>query len=197
VIYRNATVPTRLGIGTAGQVLTVNGGATAPQWSTPAAATSGLTLITTGTITATTSLSINSCFSATYDFYKILISTDAAAANQQTYLRMRVSGTDTTTSTYIRQNLEGDGATASAARSTDTAFPLMYQGISPGYASATIDIFNPFLTKPTQIQSNNLGGTWIDLFYGAQTGSTSYDGFTIYAGGNFTGKVKVYGYQNS
>ena len=36
IIYRNATVPVRLGIGTAGQVLTVNSGATAPQWSTPA-----------------------------------------------------------------------------------------------------------------------------------------------------------------
>ena len=38
IIYRNATVPVRLGIGTAGQVLTVNSGATAPQWSTPATA---------------------------------------------------------------------------------------------------------------------------------------------------------------
>jgi hypothetical protein len=36
IIYRNATVPTRLGIGTAGQVLTVNSGATAPEWATPA-----------------------------------------------------------------------------------------------------------------------------------------------------------------
>jgi hypothetical protein len=35
-LYRNATVPVRLGIGTAGQVLTVNSGATAPEWSTPA-----------------------------------------------------------------------------------------------------------------------------------------------------------------
>jgi hypothetical protein len=35
IIYRNATVPTRLGIGTAGQVLTVNTGATAPEWKTP------------------------------------------------------------------------------------------------------------------------------------------------------------------
>ena len=36
VLYRNATVPVRLGIGTAGQVLTVNSGATAPEWATPA-----------------------------------------------------------------------------------------------------------------------------------------------------------------
>jgi hypothetical protein len=35
LIYRNATVPVRLGIGTAGQVLTVNSGATAPEWATP------------------------------------------------------------------------------------------------------------------------------------------------------------------
>jgi hypothetical protein len=35
IIYRNATVPVRLGIGTAGQVLSVNSGATAPQWTTP------------------------------------------------------------------------------------------------------------------------------------------------------------------
>jgi len=35
IIYRNATVPVRLGIGTAGQVLTVNTGATAPEWKTP------------------------------------------------------------------------------------------------------------------------------------------------------------------
>jgi hypothetical protein len=44
IIYRNATVPVRLGIGTAGQVLTVNSGATAPEWATPA---SGSTFVGT------------------------------------------------------------------------------------------------------------------------------------------------------
>ena len=185
----------RLGIGSSAQVLTVSGGGV-PSWATPAAGASGLTLITTGTITATTSLSVNNCFSATYDFYRIVLFTDSSASAAQLYLRMRVSGVDTTTSSYIRQNVEGDGATASAARSTDTGFPLCYQA-SSGYSSSTIDMLNPFLTKPSQIQSNNLGGTWLDLYYGAQTGSTSYDGFTIYASANFTGKVKVYGYQNS
>jgi hypothetical protein len=34
IIYRDATVPVRLGIGTAGQVLAVNSGATAPEWKT-------------------------------------------------------------------------------------------------------------------------------------------------------------------
>jgi len=52
IIYRNATVPVRLGIGTAGQVLTVNSGATAPQWATPSSG-GGLTVIATGTLSGT------------------------------------------------------------------------------------------------------------------------------------------------
>jgi hypothetical protein len=36
IIYRNGSAPVRLGIGTAGQVLAVNSGATAPEWATPA-----------------------------------------------------------------------------------------------------------------------------------------------------------------
>jgi hypothetical protein len=56
--YRSSTtnVNTRLALGTAGQVLTVNSGATAPQWSTPASG--GMTLISTTTLSgATTTLS--------------------------------------------------------------------------------------------------------------------------------------------
>lgn len=44
-----ADAMTRLGIGTAGQVLTVNSGATAPQWSTPAAG-GGMTSISSGNV---------------------------------------------------------------------------------------------------------------------------------------------------
>ena len=35
IIYRDGSAPVRLGIGTAGQVLAVNSGATAPEWKTP------------------------------------------------------------------------------------------------------------------------------------------------------------------
>jgi hypothetical protein len=59
IIFRNGSAPTRLGIGTAGQVLTVNSGATAPEWATPTGSTwttwsptyTGLT-VGNGTITA-------------------------------------------------------------------------------------------------------------------------------------------------
>jgi len=59
IIYRNATVPTRLGIGTAGQVLAVNSGATAPEWKTIPAGGKVLQVVqgTTQTSASTTSSS--------------------------------------------------------------------------------------------------------------------------------------------
>jgi hypothetical protein len=58
IAYRSSTanVKTRLGLGTAGQVLTVNSGANAPEWATPSSG--GMTLISTTTLSgATTTLS--------------------------------------------------------------------------------------------------------------------------------------------
>jgi len=69
IIYRNATVPTRLGIGTAGQVLAVNSGATAPEWVTSAAG--GMTLLSTTTLSGTsTSITVAS---NTYKDLKVYI----------------------------------------------------------------------------------------------------------------------------
>ena len=51
IIYRNATVPTRLGIGTANQVLRVNSGATAPEWAT--VSSGGMTSIASGSLSGT------------------------------------------------------------------------------------------------------------------------------------------------
>jgi hypothetical protein len=54
--YRSSTanVKTRLGLGTAGQVLQVNSGATAPEWATPSAG--GMTLITETVASAVSSI---------------------------------------------------------------------------------------------------------------------------------------------
>ena len=60
-IYSSSgSTPARLGIGTAGQVLTVNSGATAPEWKTPAAGGGGkvLQVVSATYSTETTSTSI-------------------------------------------------------------------------------------------------------------------------------------------
>ena len=72
IIYRNATVPTRLGIGTAGQVLAVNSGATAPEWTT--ASSGAMTLIGTTTLSTAAANVTFSSIPSTYQNLKILFS---------------------------------------------------------------------------------------------------------------------------
>jgi len=63
-------VLSRLGIGTAGQVLTVNSGATAPQWSTSASG-GGMTLINSGGTAMSGSSSVSISLTGTYTELKI------------------------------------------------------------------------------------------------------------------------------
>ena len=65
IIYRNATVPARLGIGTAGQVLAVNSGATAPEWIA-APTGGGMTLLSTTSMVTLQTITVSS-ISAAYN----------------------------------------------------------------------------------------------------------------------------------
>jgi len=59
--YTSGTAKARLGIGTAGQVLTVNSGATAPEWATPAGGGDNFTLLNAGgtALTGATTITIS------------------------------------------------------------------------------------------------------------------------------------------
>ena len=67
IAYRSSTanVKTRLALGTAGQILQVNSGATAPEWVTPATA-GGMTLINTGGTTLSGTTTTVSSIPGTY-----------------------------------------------------------------------------------------------------------------------------------
>ena len=97
--YRSSTANTntRLGIGSTGQVLTVASGV--PSWATPSASASGLTLITSSTMSAVNTKNIDSCFTTTYDNYLILASF-SVSSGANVKLNMRASGSTNTTSVY-------------------------------------------------------------------------------------------------
>lgn len=80
----------RLGIGTANQVLTVNSGATAPEWKTPAAG-GGMTLINTGGTTLSGATTTISSIPGTYKNLQIIV-VNPLAATDATYLRFRING---------------------------------------------------------------------------------------------------------
>jgi hypothetical protein len=97
VIYRNATVPVRLGIGTAGQVLTVNSGATAPEWAT--AATGG-----TWTQIATAALSGASVTISSITGKALMLVFENWKSSSVSYLSLRVNGT--TGNAYVPVNMD-------------------------------------------------------------------------------------------
>lgn len=198
-IYSSSgTTPARLGIGTAGQVLTVNSGANAPQWSTPA--NGGLTLITAQTIgTAVSSIAVTSVFSSTYDNYKIMISGGTSSANNVLYLQLGSTVTGYYAG-YTRVNY-GTGAASLVSDNNGTNFTRIGASNTNGIHS-NFDILAPNLAKNTFV-----GGFFIDnatassggSFGGFLNDTTAYTGFTILMNtGNLTGgTIRVYGYKNS
>jgi hypothetical protein len=92
-IYSSSgSTPARLGIGTAGQVLQVNSGATAPEWATPAAG-GGMTLLSTTAITNIKTISITS-IDQTYNELVIVMS-DAATTSTGEFGLLRFNSNTT------------------------------------------------------------------------------------------------------
>jgi hypothetical protein len=197
IIYRNGSAPTRLGIGTAGQVLTVNSGATAPEW---AAVKSGLTLVKTQTIgSAVSTVNVTDAFSATYDNYKIIVSGGVGSTDTQLALKLGA-----TTTGYYSFQIYGqyNAATVTGQAFSNTAnFPG--SGVtSTASITGEFNLQNPNAAKNTHYssgwaQSNTLGNTLNIQGYLANT--TQYTDFTLTpAAGTLTGgTIRVYGYQNS
>lgn len=191
----------RLGIGTAGQVLAVNSGATAPEWVSAGA--SGLTLITRSTFTTSSAVNVNDVFSATYENYLILFKVSACSvANATTNMRMRVSGADNTTANYATGSWEAN-VSGGTNRSSNAATAFFTGGadIDKNY-TMTQTILSPFKTENTTFTALSFNtattGAYARAIYSAGLfdGTTSFTGFSVFPGsGTITGTVAVYGYK--
>jgi hypothetical protein len=176
--------------GADGNVLTKSG--TAAAWSAPEAA--GLTLITATTATAVSSLSVNGCFTSTYDSYFILLH---GTGTGDLEMRMRASGTDETSTDYRRGRYFlgvniGGVPFASAANESRTA--LTIGNLSANEGSMYVDLSNPFRAVNTTMVAHATG-TLLQTIGGSLLTSGSFDGFTLLAT-SFTLSIKVYGYRN-
>jgi len=183
--------------GSDGNVLTKSG--TAAAWSAPEAA--GLTLITAESFSAVSSVSINGCFSATYDNYTMLMRATHSATSIEVELRMRASGTDETGANYSYRFALGAGTFSTNVVGGG------FTGQTSGRISVvdTVDnnvifanIFDPFLAKRTLwISKGNEDANNIREYNIDHTLANSYDGFTLLvASGTITGNLRIYGYRN-
>ena len=183
----------RLGIGTAGQVLKVNTGGTAPEWGTASGGSSGLTLIAANNFSGVSSVSRTTDFTTTYNYYRLIFNITLGSQNASAWMRFSTSGTDNTSSAYY---LYGSPFTASAQNKMDL---LRVNSSANTTNFLSFDIINPKVATQTLINalglyqdSTNAGITYLG---GLFNGTTQFDGWTILAtGGTFEGSYAIYGY---
>jgi hypothetical protein len=201
IIYRNATVPARLGIGTAGQVLTVNSGATAPEWGT--ASSGSLTKIATGTFTtvANTSTTFDGVFTSTYKKYMIVTNNLIASANPLAIdIQLRAGAVTKATNYYGAITRTGYLGTSTIVAANNATSCQISQGSTTYPTGLTMYFTNVGNTSQKAVFYGNgmSGNDNAATFMGFhQDTADTYTGFILsVASGTISGVVTVYGLEN-
>lgn len=160
----------------------------------------GLVKIANEAFSAVSSVSVNNCFTSTYENYRILLLTTVNGADD-VYMRLRANGTDTSTN-YNRQVMVADSTSVVGNRQTaQTSIYFLRTSNSTFRQSATMDIFGPQIagvtTYSTTFANHQSAITpYVGVTVGNQSDSTQFDGFSLISSTNFTGIIRVYGYRN-
>jgi hypothetical protein len=164
------------------------------------AASSGLTLISKQTVSATTQVNLTGVFSTTYDNYTVRW-TNLTMPNDVS-VRFGTSGTPDTAATYNRNDVQQYYGTLAGATGLN-ATAITVNGTNDTTAGGLfLDISSPFLSVPTTLTASATGrdGTTNNGYWavGTKVTNTSYTDLVFRTtGSNFSGTVYIYGYANS
>lgn len=152
------------------------------------------------------SVSVNGCFTSSYDNYRIVFTLDSSANSAEFDFRLRAAGTDNSSSNYawVRVLVNGNNGSVNGSSST-TSLTTLWRlvPVSGTYTSgATLDVLMPKNASYNTVVSGS--GLYFDTLatnwsggnnWGVTSVTTSYDGFTVFPStGTVTGFVTVYGY---
>jgi hypothetical protein len=163
--------------------------------------TPGLTLITTGTASAAASITVNTCFTTTYDEYLLVVDVTGSTSGQLR-LQMRNAGSTITASNYqwFRMGYNNGGATENASGSAETSWLFGYAH-STTPSVATINLYDPLVSRVANHNAyatsiNNLETNVAVFATGLRyTSAQAFDSFVLsVSAGTITGTVRVYGY---
>jgi hypothetical protein len=162
---------------------------------------SGLVLVATATPTAVSSVSINDCFTSTYQNYRVVITQTAISGSADFTLRLRAGGTDTTTN-YVSQLTESYTSSVVTTANPSGTDDWYIGRDSDVAGTTTFDIFRPQTATRTDLMGSGvyLAPTAVYVaqqYNNVQTSTTQFDGFTLLKDNSFTGTIRVYGYLNS
>lgn len=163
----------------------------------------GLVYIASNTATSGTTLQIDSCFSSSFDAYRIILQNVRLAS--AAFITMQLRTNSTTATNYLFGRLEVPYNTATAlGRGGSGAGTTSSWDIMVGTTTANgawVDVFNPNLAQQTAYTAQspdprtggNFGGQHES---GIQTDTTQFTGFILTAGATISNiKATVYGYR--
>jgi hypothetical protein len=156
----------------------------------------------TVTFSGASSVSLNGCFSSTYDNYKIVASIKGST-NLFVNFRYRTTSDDSSANYYWqRQGYTAGGATTNgngAAQTSGSITPTTTEE----YGDFDLTLYNPFLSKLTIFSGTSYGlaqdySNNANYHVGSiMNTTTSYTGLTLISStGTITGTVRIYGYTN-
>ena len=156
----------------------------------------GLWLVKTQTVgSAVTSVTVNDCFNADFDNYRVVISgVDFSVGQISWQLRVGSATANYYGSSYYDYYT---GLTTGTLRSN--ALSSLYFGVSDvDNTSATIDVCRPYVSTITTFQGNFYGGGFSGWASGSHAAVASHTSFTLITpSGTMTGgTIKIYGYRN-
>jgi hypothetical protein len=159
---------------------------------------SGVSVSASGkvTFTSATSVSVNGCFTSSYDNYLIVMGSKSTSGDIGVRFRLRLSGTDASGNNYAWQFVKADSTTVSGSRTTSTSDALFLDsGTNPSGVHGYV--YGPALAQPTALRSvtvDSRSSALIQDNAATHSLSTAYDGFSVYpASGSMTGALTVYG----
>jgi hypothetical protein len=153
------------------------------------------------TFSGASSVSLNGCFISTYQNYRIVASNLQGVNGTALNLRLRASGSDTSTGYYGSNIYMLFTSTAVNGGATNNASNI---GISSVVNTAdtpsflTFEVGHPRDLKQVHVIANSFqADSYVSLGAWKQQNSSAltYDGFTLYPGaGTISGTIRVYGY---
>jgi hypothetical protein len=158
---------------------------------------------TVGTVTfsGASSVSLNGCFTSTYDNYFITLDDlvkDTSSGDLQIYLRLRVSGTDLSTGYYWGQHYSLWGSSTGGQGNLNNGSYFVAAGANSTIKSSSlIWLQNPFTTKMKGFQTLQTRQDASSYAGGYNSATTSYTGLSIVTASNLlSGTIRVYGYKD-
>jgi hypothetical protein len=175
------------------------------------ASSGALTLITAGTFTTATSVSLpTDTFSATYRNYRVIWEMTAQTTSVALTMRLRSSGSDVTTAAYYQGSpgFNNNNSASSQADSASSSFTLgtTLAGSVYGQAVLVLDVISPQIASI----SKWINGTWSAFItqttgrsfsgtFSLSSGTQTYDSLSFISSvaSSITGVYRVYGYADS